>query len=136
MSVVPLLKKVFFLFYLHKNKYDFFLFFRIYKTDLNFFTYKLKITFFFFFFFLTLLQNISDVLYKTFFFLILSKQKHIWFLFNESNQFSLFSKIDLNFSKIRGYIHKINLFELMLVMCLSCMFNISFIPCKNGYIGH
>ena len=133
MSVVPLLKKVFFLFYLHKTKYDFFLFFRIYKTDLNFFTYKLKITFFFFNF---APKHIWFSLQNFFFFLILSKQKHIWFLFNESNQFSLFSKIDLNFSKIRGYIHKINLFELMLVMCLSCMFNISFIPCKNGYIGH
>ena len=37
-------------------------------------------------------------------------------LFYEPNQFFLFHKTNLNFSKKRGHIHKVNLFELILVM--------------------
>ena len=46
------------------------------------------------------------------------------FFFNDSNQFSLFTKTDLNFFLKRGYMHNIDLCELVLVKCLSCMFNI------------
>ena len=40
----------------------------------------------------------------------------------------------MNFSKTSGYIHKINLFELMLVKCLSCISTYCSYHAKNGIL--
>ena len=116
-------------FYLTKNRFDIF--------------YKNLV--------LYLLQNRSNILQKLFFFLytntdlifftklfFLSTQKQIRFLFNKSNLF--FFLIHKNISELkkkkkRGYIHKINLFELRLVKCLSYVQHIIHIMHK-GYISH
>ena len=123
-------------FFLHINQKSFFL---VFKTDLFF----LNEIFFFFFYFtpkidliffyknrvLSLLQNRPIFLQKTFsflytnadlilftklFFFCLHKNRSSFFLINQIS-FSLIHKNRSDFFKRRGYIHKINLFELMLV---------------------
>ena len=70
--------------------------------------------------------------------IFLSTQKQIWFLFMNQIIFFFFNSqkhIWIFFLKRRGYIHKINLFELMLVKCVSNMQHIIHIM-QKGYIFH
>ena len=122
------------------------IFFNCSKTDLtflyksNFFNYtKTDLIFLYKSNFFTYIKTDLIFLYKSFFFIFfyflfyLHKNRSDFF-FTNLNFF--IHKVDLNFSKKRGYIHRINLLELVLVKCLLCMFNISFTSCKEGYIGH
>ena len=123
-------------FFLHINQKSFFL---VFKTDLFF----LNEIFFFFLlytknrsnillqkpcsffapkqtyfftknFFFSLYTRGFDFVHKTFFFFCLHKNRSSFFLINQIS-FSLIHKNRSDFFKRRGYIHKINLFELMLV---------------------
>ena len=114
--------------------------FSLTRTDLFFFV------FFFFHFTKTDLMFTNQILFsklnkkQIWFFLIKScflpfTQKQIWFFYKPSLIFLIF-KTDLNILLKEDIIHKENLFKLIFVKCLSCMFNISFNIIQKWYIGH